>query len=349
MTLAEILQGGRAPDPARDGRIRTTGVLERGEGRVPVLDSRLTSGERVGHWRVLWGIGRHRFRVPPGLYALGRPGPGDPVLATGNYRWSVDLVRVALSGRSVWLLVLDTDGINVWCAAGKGTFGSAELVRRLKTSGIEGLVDHRRVIVPQLGAVSMEPHHIRRKSGWTVDYGPVRAADLPGFLENVTAGPDMRRVRFTLADRLRVLPVEIRRGLELVAGAAVLLVPVFWFSGHPDPVAAGLRQGAALLPGLLAGLVTFGALLPLSPFRSFGLGGLLAGVLWLPAVWLLAVVPEGMGLVHLSWSAWLAFSLTGSSTFTSLSGVRRESRWLIPLVSLGVLAGLVRFLSVLWR
>jgi hypothetical protein len=37
----------------------------------------------------------------------------------------------------------DTKGINVWCAAWKGTFGTEELIRRIETSGLAAVVSHR--------------------------------------------------------------------------------------------------------------------------------------------------------------------------------------------------------------
>ena len=66
------------------------------------------------------GIGRDRYTVEPGLYAMGDPGPDSPVLATANYKLTFDHLRRAIRGRDAWILVLDTKGINVWCAAGKG-------------------------------------------------------------------------------------------------------------------------------------------------------------------------------------------------------------------------------------
>ena len=65
-----------------------------------------------------------RFAVDPGLYALRNPGEQAPVLVTANYKMSFDRLRQALPGRDAWILVLDTNGINVWCAAGKGTFAT---------------------------------------------------------------------------------------------------------------------------------------------------------------------------------------------------------------------------------
>ena len=44
---------------------------------------------------------------------------------------SFDALRSCLGGLDAWILVLDTEGINVWCSAGKGSFGTAELVSRM--------------------------------------------------------------------------------------------------------------------------------------------------------------------------------------------------------------------------
>ena len=96
-----------------------------------MISPALGPADRVGAWKARWGIGRMSYLVPPGLYAVGDPTPSDPVLVTANYKMSYDLVRRELAGRNAWLLVLETYGINVWCAAGKGTFGTEELVARI--------------------------------------------------------------------------------------------------------------------------------------------------------------------------------------------------------------------------
>ena len=82
--------------------------------------------------KVRWGIGRMNYRVDPGLYSLGNPDALSPVLVSANYKMSFDRLRESLPGRNAWILVLDTDGVNVWCAAGKGTFGTEELTRPYK-------------------------------------------------------------------------------------------------------------------------------------------------------------------------------------------------------------------------
>ena len=80
------------------------------------------------------------YKVEPGLYAVGSPDSASPVLVTSNYKMTFDRVRAELGGLNLWLMVLDTDGVNVWCAAGKGTFGIAEFVNRIRVTGLDGIV-----------------------------------------------------------------------------------------------------------------------------------------------------------------------------------------------------------------
>ena len=88
------------------------------------VTSTLTFANYWDHFVTRWGINRMAHRVEPGLYALGNPTRDSSVFVTANYTLSFDALRAALDGRDVYILVLDTQGINVWCAAGKGTFGT---------------------------------------------------------------------------------------------------------------------------------------------------------------------------------------------------------------------------------
>ena len=144
------------------------------------------------------------WKGPTGLLAVGDPGSDSPVLLTGNYRLTVSRVRRALRGADIWLLVADSHGINVWCAASGGHLTNAGVVEALKTSGIEGKVEHRRLILPQLSATGLEPRVIERNSGWDAVFGPVRAEDLPAFLERGRTTREMRTIAFPPARRLEV-------------------------------------------------------------------------------------------------------------------------------------------------
>ncbi len=141
---------------------------ETGAGRVAEITTALTFADLLGRWKARWGIGRMIYLVPAGLYAVGAPGTDDPVVVTANYKMSYDIVRSELAGRNVWLLVLETFGINVWCAAGKGTFGTDELVRRIEATRLAGVVSHRRLLLPILGAPGVAAHEVKKRTGFTV-------------------------------------------------------------------------------------------------------------------------------------------------------------------------------------
>lgn len=296
----------------------------------------LTLADHWDHWAARWGYRRNGHRVEPGLYALGAPTAQSPVLVTANYTLSFDALRSALPGHDAYLLVLDTQGINVWCAAGKGTFGTAELVERIERTGLAQIVDHRRLILPQLGAPGVAAHDVRRLTGFRVEYGPVRAADLPAYLAAGTATPAMRRVTFTLRERLVLIPVELVHTLQPMAIAAVVLYAL-----------AGWVGVWAVLAAVLAGTTLFPLLLPWLPGRAFSVKGLLLGALAGLPVALAALngaapIAERIILAAALWlgvvatTAYLALNFTGATPITSKTGVQREMlRYLRPMAIMG--------------
>jgi hypothetical protein len=302
---------------------------------IRAVDSALTWADRWDHILARWGVRRGEHRVEPGLYAVGSPARDAPVFVTANYTLSFDALRSALAEINGYILVLDTRGINVWCAAGKGTFGTDELVRRIETTTLRDVVDHRRLILPQLGAAGVSAHEVKRRSGFQVEYGPVRAADLPAYLEAGEATPEMRRVRFDLADRVVLIPVELVHALLPALGAAAIL----FFLG-------GARASAGAVAAIMAGVILFPILLPWIPSRDFSSKGfILGGVVALPFVlaallrgqdtawWLRAGWALAYALALPPVTAYLALNFTGSTTFTSRSGVRREILSYIPAMA----------------
>jgi len=317
--------------------------------------STLSSSDWLDHFLARWGVNRMGHRVKPGLYRLGNPTPDSPVFVSANYTLSFDALRSALGGVDAYILVLDTRGINVWCAAGKGTFGTGELVERVACTGLASVVRHRTLIVPQLGAPGISAHQVLRRSGFRVEYGPVRARDLPEYLKTRTATPDMRRVRFPFLDRIVLTPVELVHAALPTVAAAVLLYFI-----------AGLVASIAAVTTLLAGTVLFPALLPFLPTRDFSTRGLFLGVL-------VALPFAGYGAAHSSPSPWvqalagiipllivppavayLALNFTGCTPYTSRTGVKTEIfRYIRVMASmagcgviLAILLGIVRFMGV---
>lgn len=325
-------------------------------GTIRSATSTITSANRLDHVLARWGWNRGGHRVEPGLYRLGDPDMESLVFASANYTLSFDALRSALEGRDAWVLVLDTKGINVWCAAGKGTFGSEELVHRIEASGLAGIVNHRKIIVPQLGAPGISWPEVLRRSGFTVEYGPVRASDLPEYVKTRTATPAMREVQFPLRDRLVLIPIEfVHVVLPMVVAAAVL----YFLAG---PLAA-----LASVAVVLAGTVFFPALLPFIPTRDFSTKGLILGTIaaipfaimfagnpLLPpwAKVLAGVIPL---LVVPAATAYIALNFTGATTFTSRTGVKREIFRYVPVMVLmagsgtvlGVILGISRLTGVI--
>ena len=338
----------RNDDSFVDGKVETPA------GPVPRVHSRITVRDLLGRWKVRWGVGRDRYRVAPGLYALGAPDANAPVLVTANYKMTFDVVRRDAAGLDAWILVLDTRGINVWCAAGEGTFGTGEVVRRVTEARLAEVVNHRNLILPQLGAPGVAAHEVRKGCGFSVVYGPVRSREIRSFLEaGMKASPSMRRVVFPTIDRLVLTPVEIT-GLLRPAGWAV--VGLFLLAGIGPGIFSlgaawerGFAAVAALAAGILAGAVATPVLLPWIPGRAFSVkGGLAGGVLAACAlIWqrgtLEAPSAVALLLAMTAVSSFVAMNFTGATPFTSPSGVEKEMRRALP-----VQAGLAALAGLLW-
>ncbi len=335
----------------RDSGIRpesSPAALSAGNG-IPSVTARLSFRDVLGTVRVRLGIGRGRYRVRPGLYALGKPAPESPVLVTANYKLTFDTLRKELGGVNAWILVLDTKGINVWCAAGKGTFGTKELVNRIINEGLEKIVSHRTVICPQLGAVGVAAHTVKSFTKFQVIYGPVRASDIPAFLKNgMTKTADMRLVKFGLRDRLTLVPVEIVTKWPIyLAGWAVILL-LDWIVLREFSTRWLLKSLVDFLPycgAVMMGSALVPVLLPWIPFRALSLKGLAVGSLWFAAVFLLhrpaPFDAAGTFLIIASISSFFAMNFTGSTTYTSLSGAELEVRIGSPVMITAMAAGIV--------
>ena len=319
------------------------GAVETPVGAVPQVSRVLARRDRLGAWRVRWGFSRDDYRVSPGLYALGAPDSASPVLVTCNYKLTFDELRSSVPGVDAWLLVIDTRGINVWCAAGKGTFSATEVARMVGESRLPEVVDHRRLILPQLAAPGVAAHAVKQACGFRVTFGPVRIQDLPEFLAaGMKADAAMRAVTFTVKERALVTPVELAIAWDrrvLLAYAGILAVSAVDRDGVS--LSRALRRGLPVIGALWLGLLAGGGATPLAlpwlPGRAFSLKGALvggaaaAGAAALfrrrlsPAarLALLAGVPAV--------ASYAAMNFTGATPITSPSGVEREMRRALPL------------------
>jgi hypothetical protein len=322
----------------------TIGTVATPAGTVYRVSSEWSRADYWGMIKSRLGAFRMNYAVTPGLYAVGGPTKDSDVFVTANYKLTFDILRRELKGMNAWILVLDTKGINVWCAAGKGTFGTDELIKRIAEAKLETVVDHRRITLPQLGAVGVNASTVQKNTGFRVSFGPVQARYIPAY---VRAGykktEEMRTIGFSMLDRLILTPMEINPAMKKfpwVAGGILvvfglqpqgLLFQPAWSHGLPFLVLS--------LLAVLAGAFMTPVLLPFVPFRSFALKGWIVGVLSVFAATRyveLSTVQDTI-LLSLSYllfpalSSYIALQFTGSTTFTGMSGVKQELKIGIPL------------------
>ncbi|MBP2643756.1 MAG: carbon monoxide dehydrogenase-like protein, corrinoid/iron-sulfur protein [Firmicutes bacterium] len=321
-------------------------------GKIPRVSTQLTLRDRAGSWKARWGIGRMDYKVPPGLYAIGNPDASSLVLVSANYKMSFDRLRCEMEGLNLWILVIDTKGINVWCAAGKGTFGTEELVNRIAQVNLTEVVAHRTLILPQLSAPGVAAHQVLKLSGFKVRYGPVRAADVPAYISSgLEATRTMREVRFDMLERLVLTPFElvgtIKPALILIALLMVLNLLLGKATSMLSLIHYTVADFVPFFGAILTGAVVVPLLLPYIPGRAFAWKGWLMGLLWAGVYIGLIASPVSwiLGLFYLlilpPISSFLAMNFTGCSTYTSLSGVVKEMKFAVPVQIISAVAGIV--------
>jgi len=319
---------------------------------VPQIGPDWTFADYLGMIKVRSAIGRDNYKVTPGLYRFGNPDAASDVFVTGNYKLSFDILRKNLAGLDAWILVLDSKGINVWCAAGKGTFGADELQKRIQMTGLADIVSHRRLIIPQLGAPGIAAHTIKENTGFRVKFGPVNASDIKAYVNNgYRKDESMRTVPFNLKDRALLTPIEVVNSLHLLLLVVLLFIFLSGFSksGYSLQTAwdKGLLAAVYIVSAYLAGTIITPVLLPWLPFRSFSGKGLLTGVVLFTVLIVSGISTHqflsifGFLLLTAAISSFLAMNYTGTSNYTSLSGVIKEMRIYVPvqivLASLGAI------------
>lgn len=309
-------------------------------GIVRKVSTELSFKDRWEHFKCRVGAFRNNYSVPPGLYAVGRPDKNSDVLVTANYKFSFDALRRELKDMNAWILVLDTKGINVWCAAGKGTFGTDELIRRIASVRLDKMIAHRRIILPQLGAPGVSAHKVREATGFRVRYGPVRAQDISEYIRaGYEASREMRTIGFSLTDRLVLTPMEINPAMKKYPLYALLILFIFGL----QPSGIFFKDAfVGAMPFLLLGLIAVLAgafltpfFLPFIPFRSFAVKGWIVGMLSTLLSERLFNSPDPILTVftYLFFplaSSYIALQFTGSTTFTGMSGVKKELKITIP-------------------
>lgn len=328
------------------------GEITTSKGIVPQVSTKLLFKDILVTLKTRFGINRMNYKINPGLYAVGTPDNTSPVLVSCNYKLTFDALRKELTGLNLWILILDTKGINVWCAAGKGTFGTEELLNRLKVTSLKNIVSHNTLILPQLGAPGVSAHIIAKQSGFKVIYGPVRSEDIKEFISSsMKATQKMRQVKFTLFDRLVLTPIELVGTFKI----ALMIFGVFFLLNLFAVKPFGVIDFYLFSGSLITGCVLTPLLLPWIPGRAFAWKGWLLGLFWVicfaflngwsqiyTSISLIRIV--GYLLVFPAVSAFCAMNFTGTSTYTSLSGVLKEMKIAVPIIAVSIGFGILLIL-----
>jgi hypothetical protein len=311
-------------------------------------ESIMTAKDKGEHVLIRSGYHRMDHKVEPGLYSIGSPEASSPVFVTANYKLSFDALRTNLKGIDSFILVLDTKGINVWCAAGKGTFGTDELVSKIESSGLKDVVSHKEIVVPQLGAPGVAAHEVKRRTGFNVIYGPVRAEDIKSFMDaGRKACDEMRTVKFPLKDRIVLSPVEMKNYF--------IFALVFSVIGYLLAGAVGLSVVLAIY---LGGSVLFPVLFPYLPSKYFTVKGMILGALisipLIAVTWCMwkdmdtieaASFDISILLLCVAIVGYIGLNWTGCTPYPSRTAVRKEIFRFIPIIA--VMAVIATVLAVI--
>lgn len=257
------------------------------------------------------------FRVEPGLYRVGRAGPTAPLFVTANFTLTFNLVRRALAGLDAYVLVIDTRGINVWCAAGAGKFDAREVALAHRAFRAAEVPHRGPAVLPKLAATGVSRPELEDVYGVAAAYGPVYIRDVPAY---VAAGyrktPAMSRVDWGLAKRMEVT------WFFALMNAAVAALPLAVFHRLYSPLAVAAVAAISVL---------LGALYPWLPTRLYSIKGLaaaaLAAIPLLTYKWLAGAGGFGLAL----WGIFLAFAgillgleYSGNTSVSSPSQVKQE-------------------------
>ena len=323
---------------------------------MPQVKTTLGFRDHLGSARARAGMARNQYKVNPGLYCTGTPSSEAPVLVTANYKLSFDSLRRELAGMDAWILVVDTRGINVWCAAGKGTFSDDEVALQVKRTGLARIVSHRELILPQFAATGVAAYKLKKKCGFSGIFGPLRAKDIRNFMKNSKqADETMRAVTFAFVERLVLVPVEILLIWKMVALVTVISCIVSGIG--PDIFALqaawtrGLTVAGATISAVLAGALITPLLLPWIPGRQLWFKGAIVGVVT-GILYILTALGESESIEKLSIMLWLtgaasylAMNFTGATPYTSLSGVEKEMRRGLPFQCITALSSLLLWVA----
>lgn len=123
------------------------------------------------------------------VYPINNPDASSPVLITTNWALTYFIVASEIESSKVpsWLCVKEAGGLGVLTAWAAGKFSGDSIAPFIKKSGIEGMVNHRRLVIP--GKVARIRHELTEAlPDWEIIVGPGDANEIPGYLPGLVRG-----------------------------------------------------------------------------------------------------------------------------------------------------------------
>lgn len=284
-----------------------------------------------------------RVPIEPGIYQSGNPDTNSPILVTSNYQFTFIKVMRDIKKIDAWVLVVDSNGINVWCAARGPDFGNKQLLEAVEVTDIKNLTSKKTIILPQLSAGGVSVPELPKKTDkfpFNVIYGPVWSKKIPEYLEKRPARkPDnMKLAKFSLTHRLRaavthttflIRKIFVYPLLALIILSIILMV----FNSNVNLIWVG-----EIALSIIATNFIIAVLFPLSNFsRRFIFKGIFFGIINT------IIIGGILYLLHQSyiyalWNAsfifWVTFFSTMSFSGYSMATSPREIQAEYPVFSL---------------
>ncbi len=290
---------------------------------------------------------KRTFIIEPGLYFTGEKYNIDsPLLVTCNYHMTVFVLWRILKRRDARILVIDTQGINVWCSSGKGQFSANEIMKQLNRydKSIISELDKIDLVLPKLSLSGVSIADLKKNS-INPKIGPVYAAELPEYLDDIPLkNRNNDRYKFSLKDRLFTLVPSLVQMIKYgIYIGIVLFVWHYFFNTNIY---------WQVLPIFAVVIFLFVIFFPVLPTKTFAVKGIF---LFIPLGIVLSLfyfIFDGnktMDLIsyifYISFLAgtclFFSLSYTGNSGVSNYSLVRKETARYLPMTVLIFIVSIV--------
>ena len=124
-------------------------------------------------------------QVEPKVYPIGEPDENAPLMFTTNFSLTYYTVESDVEASRVpsYILVVDTEGTSVLTAYSGDKLNEKTVADAMAKYNVEGLVKHRKLIIP--GYVAVMSGKLEEATNWEVMVGPRECSMLPKYLQEV--------------------------------------------------------------------------------------------------------------------------------------------------------------------